>query len=359
MKKPKALFVIGSLNQTTQMHQIAQNLPEFDAYYTQFFGNHWLIQTVTKLNLLDFSIAGPKSKFMALSMDYIKKNNLQYDYRGQKYQDEYELVFICNDLIFPKFFKKAKTVWVQEGMIDVYNVWSKIIQTLNLPRWFARGTPLNGLSNLTDICCCASEGYRKHLIKYGIPEHKIFITGIPNFDNIAKHQNNNFEHHGHVLVATSDIRECLGKEDREAFLKNCTKIANGRKLIIRLHPNEIYDRAVDEIKRNCPADTLILQTGDTNDMVANCSELITQWSSVSYIGLALGKKVHSFFPIEELEEKMPIQNNGTSAAHIAEICEALYNFKGSMTQFKDSYNASAAHKKRNLSHHISNPATID
>jgi hypothetical protein len=55
-------------------------------------------------------------------------------------------------------------------------------------------------------------------------------------------------------------------------------------------------------------------------MIANCDILITQYSSVAYIGLALGKEVHSYFNIEELKRLMPIQNGGRSAENIAHAC---------------------------------------
>lgn len=33
------LFIFGSLNQTTQMHQIAQQLSEFECFYSPFYAN--------------------------------------------------------------------------------------------------------------------------------------------------------------------------------------------------------------------------------------------------------------------------------------------------------------------------------
>jgi hypothetical protein len=53
-------------------------------------------------------------------------------------------------------------------------------------------------------------------------------------------------------------------------------------------------------------------------MIANCDVLITKYSSVVYVGLALGKEVHSYFNLDELKKLLPIQNNGASAGKIAE-----------------------------------------
>jgi hypothetical protein len=41
------------------------------------------------------------------------------------------------------------------------------------------------------------------------------------------------------------------------------------------------------------------------------------------VGLALGKKVHSYFDVEELKRLAPIQNGGVSAANIAKICRGF------------------------------------
>jgi hypothetical protein len=68
-------------------------------------------------------------------------------------------------------------------------------------------------------------------------------------------------------------------------------------------------------------------------MIANCEELITQYSTVVYTGIALGKKVHSFFDLTDLLEKMPVQNGGESAQRIAKICETYLEFTGSKEAF--------------------------
>ncbi len=101
-------------------------------------------------------------------------------------------------------------------------------------------------------------------------------------------------------------------------------MSGGRPLIFKLHPNERYKRAVTEIRKYAP-DALIFHEGDINPMIANCDVLITQYSSVSYVGLALGKEVHSYFDTDELKRLLPIQNNGQSSRNIAEVCKGLLN----------------------------------
>ena len=68
-------------------------------------------------------------------------------------------------------------------------------------------------------------------------------------------------------------------------------------------------------------------------MIANCSELITQYSTVVYIGIALGKPVHSYFNIEVLKKQLPIQNEGASAQNIAAIAREYVDFNGDGAQF--------------------------
>ena len=74
-------------------------------------------------------------------------------------------------------------------------------------------------------------------------------------------------------------------------------------------------------------------------MIANCVELITQYSTVVYVGLALGKPVHSYFDVDDLRRKLPWQNGGTSARRIAAICRGFSRFAGSGPAFLRQLNA--------------------
>jgi hypothetical protein len=55
-------------------------------------------------------------------------------------------------------------------------------------------------------------------------------------------------------------------------------------------------------------------------MVANCSALVTRYSSVVYVALALGKEVHADIDEVTLRRLLPIQNGGASARRIADVC---------------------------------------
>ena len=236
-------------------------------------------------------------------------------------------------MLFPKKFANTKTIWLQEGMIDPFTSLSAIIQEMKLPRYWSFGTSLNGTSNLCDIYCAASEGYKNYITCHGTDANKVVVTGIPNYDNLVRYATNDFPFHNYVMVATTDMRETFRYENRPLFLKKCVEIAAGRPLLFKLHPNEKTQRAIQEIKNHCPQDTMIFTEGPTNDMIANCDELITQYSTVVYTGIALGKRVHSYFDLQELHEKLPVQNGGTSAQMIANLCDAYLQFEGPKREF--------------------------
>ncbi len=70
-------------------------------------------------------------------------------------------------------------------------------------------------------------------------------------------------------------------------------------------------------------------------MIANCDTLITKYSSVVYIGIALGKEVHSYFNLSDLVKMTPIQNNGTSAERIARVGLRLLDSANSRIEIDD------------------------
>lgn len=320
MNKKKILFICGSLNQTTMMHKISRELSEYKNYFTPFYGDG-LIKYMAESGFLDFSILG--GQFKQNTIKYLKDNNLNIDYAGQRYN--YDLVFTCTDLIIQKNIKNKKIILVQEGMTDEENILFNIVRRLKLPRYIA-GTVATGQSKAYEYFCVASEGYKKFFVEKGLDKEKIVVTGIPNFDNCGEYLNNDFPFRNYVLAATSDVRETFKYENRKKFIKNCLRIANGRQLIFKLHPNEKIGRAIREIKKFAPG-SIVLSTGNTNHMIANCDVLITRFSSVVYVGLALGKEVYSDFDIEMLKRITPEQNNGASAKNIAAIASEILKRK--------------------------------
>ena len=318
MANKKILFIGGSLNQTTMMHQISLCFSGFECFFSPYYADKFL-NSLARKGILDFCILG--GNFKKNTLDYITRNNLKLDYKGV--QNDYDLVFTCSDLIIPKNIRNKRLILVQEGMTDPENIIYHIVKRLKLPRWIA-STSTTGISDLYDLFCVASEGYKEHFMKKGVNPDKIVVTGIPNFDNAVGFLNNNFPHKNYVMVATSDMRETFKYEDRKKFILDCKKISAGRQLLFKLHPNENFKRAVCEIEKYAPG-ALVYTSGNTDHMIANCDVLITKFSSVVYVGLALGKEVHSYFNQEELKKLLPIQNGGTSAKAIARTGMELLN----------------------------------
>src|SRR5262252_4164656 len=316
MKPPRALFICGSINQTTQMHKVAEQLGECDCFFTTYYDDGYP-ETLKRLRLTESTPLG--YKLSARTLAYFQRHILALDQAGLN--GPYDVVVTCSDLLVPGNIRRYPVVLVQEGMTDpeglFYRIWRRHRW---FPRWLA-GTAVTGLSDEYTLFCVASEGYKRHFVSGGANPDKIVVTGIPNFDNCRRFHDNGFPYRDFVLVCTSDVRETVGREDRRAFIENAVRIANGRRLIFKLHPNERVGRATREIARYAPQ-ARVYATGSAEEMIANCSVLITRFSSTAYVGLALGKEVYSDFDVEDLRQKMPIQT-GTAAEAIAAVCRRL------------------------------------
>ena len=317
-RKKKILLVGGSLNQTQMMHKISWQFPDCDVFFTPFYTDG-IMDFLVKQGALDFTILG--GQFRQSTLEYLKSHQLEIDHKGLN--NSYDLVFTCQDLIVPSNLKNKKVVLVQEGMTDPETLAYHLVKSLKLPRWIA-STAATGLSGSYDLFCVASEGYRELFIRKGVNPRKIRVTGIPNFDHASELVKNDFPYRNYVLVATSDRRETFNYENRRKFIHKCLSIAQGRQLIFKLHPNENHERAKREIELYAPG-AIVYTSGNIGHMIANCDVLVTRYSSVVYLGIALGKEVHSDFDLKFLERLCPIQNGGTSAENIAAEARKLMN----------------------------------
>lgn len=312
------LLICGSLNQTTQMYQIAQHFPpEYTCYFTPHYADG-IENLAAQMGLLDYTVLGGRHKQETLH--FLKTHNVLMDERGERHT--YDLVITCSDLLVQRNLRGQRVVLVQEGITEPEGWAYHLVKTFSfLPRYIAN-TATNGLSDAYLKFFVASEGYRDLFIRKGVRPEKIVVTGIPNFDNVKKHLINDFPYRDYVLAATTPLRESLRFDDRPAFLRKCVRIADGRQLIFKLHPGEDAERATREIEQHAPG-SLIFTRGNLNDMIANCSVFITQQSSSTFVGLVLGKEVHSNLNLDDLRRLLPIQNGGTSAQAIAQHCIAL------------------------------------
>jgi len=233
MKKKKILFIGGSLNQTTIMYKIYEHLKnDFDCYFSPYYGDGY-IKFLVDRGFLKFSILN--GKFRLQTEEFLRYHELQVDYRGTA--NDYDLVFTCSDLIMPKNIRNKKVIHVQEGMTDPETIGYYLVKYLGFPRWMA-STAATGISNQYELFCVASEGYKELFIKKGADPGKIVVTGTPNFDNAKQFLNNDFPHKNYVMVATSDSRETYKLENRKKFILDAVKIANGKQMLFKLHPNE-------------------------------------------------------------------------------------------------------------------------
>lgn len=327
------------MNQTTMMHQIARHLSAYQCFFTPFFDDG-LLGELNQQGLLEFSILGQKHR--KNTEEYLVKHGLPLDIGGRA--RKYDLIFIGTDLLIPKRIIGKRIVLIQEGMVEPEGAIYHLVRKLKLPRYLAN-TSMTGLSHAYDLFCVASNGYRDVFIRKGVLPEKIAVTGIPNFDNVRAHLNNDFPHHGYVLAATSALRETFQWDYRDLFIRKAMEIAQGRQLIFKLHPNENQARARVEIERLAPK-AWIYESGNTNHMIANCDVLITQTSSVTFIGLALGKEVYSDLNVDELRRLMPVQNGGASAACIAYLSEQLLESSFAVAA-QDSIRSQLRHKALN------------
>jgi hypothetical protein len=316
----KILFICGSHNQTTQMHQIAQQLPEYDCWFTPYYCD-WFMDTCRKLGLIEMTIGGNRARKRCT--DYLAKHGLKLDLHGQ--QGGYDLVVTCTDMVVPENIRKYPIVVVQEGILDPQNWVFHIVTRLTFfPRWLA-STSTTGLSHLYAKFCVASEGYRDHFIGIGCDPAKVVVTGIPNFDNCDRYYQNSFPHKGYCLVVTSDMRETFKYDNRKKLIQRVVKIAKGKQIIFKLHPNEKRARAEEEIQRWAPG-ALVYQDGSAEEMIANSDIVVTQYSSTIFVAMALGKESYSYFDVEELKKLVPVQNK-RAAANVADVCRGVLQGK--------------------------------
>lgn len=312
----RILFICGSMNQTTQMHQVSRHLTEYEQWFTPYYCDGPL-ELLRRMKRLEFTIIGDRIAHRCAQ--YLRDQKCHIDYAGRN--GPYDLVITCSDVFVQRNIRKNRIVLVQEGITDPEDRHFRLVQRhRRLPRWIA-GTAATGLSDAYRAFCVASDGYRELFIRKGAHAEKIVVTGIPNFDNCDRYRNNTFPHRDYVLVCTSPLREILRGEDRKAFILTTVALAAGRPMIFKFHPSENMSRATAEVNKHAPG-ALVFTSGSAEEMIANCDVLITRYSSTVFVGLALGKETHSDFPMDDLRRLLPVQNHA-AAENIANVCRQV------------------------------------
>jgi hypothetical protein len=307
------LLICGTLNQTRAMLKIGAQLAEHQCHYTPFYCDGHLLRA-SQRGQLDFTVLG--ARLRQATVDLLHQSGVAVDDRGEG--RHYDLVITCTDLVIQENLAGKRVILVQEGLTEPEGVLYWMVKHLGVPRVFAN-TAAFGLSDRYELFCVASEGARKMFMAKGIQPEKMVVTGIPNFDDARQYLNNDFPYRDYVLVCTSNARETFKWDNRRRFLRRALEIAGSRPVIFKLHPAERHERATREIRALLP-DALVLTSGNTEHMVANCSALVAQYSTVAFTAAALGKEVHSYIDPRVLQRILPVQNGGTSARNIAEVC---------------------------------------
>src|SRR5262245_62737110 len=113
MKRPRVLFICGSINQTTQMHQVARELHECDRFFSTYFDEGYPL-VLKKLGLTESTPLG--YKLSARTRAYLEGHGLALDQAGLN--GPYDLVVTCSDLLVPGSMRQYPILLVQEGMTD-------------------------------------------------------------------------------------------------------------------------------------------------------------------------------------------------------------------------------------------------
>jgi hypothetical protein len=329
--RPNVLLICGNRNHTTTMHAIAKQLPDCERWFTPYYcDDHSVLDTLRRAHLLEFVALG--HAFRRNCLAYLRDHGLAIDLGGAR--GGYDLVVTCSDLIVPSNIAGVPLVGVQEGMIDPKLFWWRVMEQfpwLKLPRW-AAGTASTGLSHAYDAYCVASEGYRREFIERGAHRDKLVVTGLPNFDHFARHLRPGHWIEGSVLACTSDGRETFRRDDRKRFIRWALEIAGDRPLVFKFHPNERMSRAVDEVRRWAP-NACALTSGSGEELAANCHTLVTEWSTLAYVGLALDKPTYSYRDLEAHRAMLPVQH-GRAANNIAAVCRDVLALRRTATAMK-------------------------
>ena len=163
----RILFIGGSMNQTTQMHQIADELREYERWFTPYFADG-ILEQARKARLLEHTVLG--NKHIRRCVRYLREHDLAVDFQGRR--GRYDLVVTSSDLVVPRNIRSTRIVLVQEGMTDPEGILFHLVKRFRfLPRWIT-STAATGLSDAYERFCVASEGYRSLFERKGVNSGK-------------------------------------------------------------------------------------------------------------------------------------------------------------------------------------------
>src|SRR5262249_7446164 len=203
-----------------------------DCWFTPFYADG-LLRWAAAAGWLDFTILAGQAR--RRSLEFARAAGLFLDARGG--DRAYDLALLGTDVALPAQLRHTRIALVQEGMPDPEDWRYRLVRALRLPRYLAN-TAMTGLSHAYARFCVASAGYREIFVRKGVRRERMAVTGLPNFDDVEASRANDFPHRGYVLAATSCLRETLKPENRRHFIRRALRVADGRPLLFKLHPNE-------------------------------------------------------------------------------------------------------------------------
>jgi hypothetical protein len=118
--KKRIMFICGSMNQTTQMHQISRQLSDYEHSFSPYYCDGF-DELLRRLGLMEFTIIG--HKLAGRCRRYLEDHGLPIDYQGRN--GPYDLVVTCSDVYVQKNIRDNRIVLVQETRKPLRFVWSR------------------------------------------------------------------------------------------------------------------------------------------------------------------------------------------------------------------------------------------
>ena len=132
--RKRIFFICGSMNQTTQMHQISKHLSNYEHSFSPYYC-HGFDEILRRLGLIEFSIAG--NKVVGRCRTYLRIHGLHIDYQGK--DPPYDLVVTCSDVYLQKNIRDNRIVLVQEGITDPESILFHLVKGLRFLPLCGRG----------------------------------------------------------------------------------------------------------------------------------------------------------------------------------------------------------------------------
>ena len=113
--RKKVLLITGSLNQTSQMQQIASLLPEYDCWFSQVYSDTHIAKFLKRYTpVMNGTVMSDYHR--EKTEKYLREHGFQIDYKAEK--NEYDLVVFCSDMVIPDNLRNIKQILQQSKHIS-------------------------------------------------------------------------------------------------------------------------------------------------------------------------------------------------------------------------------------------------